>query len=443
MKNLLTLLVSFAFLMVLSETVSAVSSDGLIWTNEPGIRVGIGEYAGWGVSSPEVVRLPDGTYRMYYTGHQTQNVYDNYRILSATSSDGINWTQELGIRINNDGINDSRYAYSPDIIELPDGTYRMYYTGLVWGGIYRILSAVSSDGLNWTKESGVRIPPPNVTSGDTIILSGGTYRYRMYYSAPGGTSGGAMIISAVSSDGLTWTKENGIRVDNGGIYDFGGAGHPDIVELPDGTYRMYYSGWDEVGYHILSAVSSDGLTWTKEAGEVITGGGIYDSQYAHSPHILELSGGAYRMYYTGYDGQYMRILSAISEEEILEVTIDIKPGSYPNSINLRSKGVIPVAILSEPDFDATSVDPNTVELAGASVVKRGKGNKFMAHKEDVNEDGLLDLVVQVVTADSDASLLEEVEEDNVIYTYAVLTASTYDGQDIEGRDEITIVPPEQ
>ena len=33
-----------------------------------------------------------------------------------------------------------------------------------------------------------------------------------------------------------------------------------------------------------------------------------------------------------------------------------KPGSYPNSIDLISKGVIPVAILTTEDFDATTVD---------------------------------------------------------------------------------------
>lgn len=38
----------------------------------------------------------------------------------------------------------------------------------------------------------------------------------------------------------------------------------------------------------------------------------------------------------------VQIVASIPES----VTIDIKPGSDPNSINLRSKGVIPVAILS-------------------------------------------------------------------------------------------------
>jgi hypothetical protein len=120
----------------------------------------------------------------------------------------------------------------------------------------------------------------------------------------------------------------------------------------------------------------------------------------------------------------------------IEVVIDIKPGSYPNAINLGSHGLIPVAIFSDVDFDATTVDPDTVELAGASVdVKvKGKSNKYMAHEEDVDGDGLIDLVVQVATANLDPDSLQD--------GWAVLTGETHDGEAIEGEDEITIVPPE-
>lgn len=127
--------------------------------------------------------------------------------------------------------------------------------------------------------------------------------------------------------------------------------------------------------------------------------------------------------------------------QVVQVAIDIKPGSYPNAINLGSQGLIPVAILSSDglgdfvSFDATTVDPDTVELAGAYVTVRGKGSKLMAHKEDVNGDGLVDLVCQVATADLDPDSLQN--------GWAILTAKTYDGQSIEGQDEITIVPPEK
>lgn len=51
------------------------------------------------------------------------------------------------------------------------------------------------------------------------------------------------------------------------------------------------------------------------------------------------------------------------------VLIDIKPGSCPSSINLKNKGVTPVAIVGTENFDPVAeVDVATVELAGVSPV---------------------------------------------------------------------------
>lgn len=110
--------------------------------------------------------------------------------------------------------------------------------------------------------------------------------------------------------------------------------------------------------------------------------------------------------------------------------IDIKPDSDLNSINLSSAGVISVAILSSDTFDATTVDPATVFLAGAKVKMAGKSGKYLSHIEDVNEDGLMDLVCQVYTAQF---MIESGE------AVAVLEAETFDGQVIRGEDFIRIV----
>ncbi len=110
----------------------------------------------------------------------------------------------------------------------------------------------------------------------------------------------------------------------------------------------------------------------------------------------------------------------------LPVTIDIKPGSDPNSINLGSSGTVPVAIFSTADFDATSVDPVTVTLADASVRIKGNGTP-MASEDDVNGDGLLDLVVHVFT-----SGLQLTDGD----VEAVLQGETYDGIPIQGSDMV-------
>lgn len=125
----------------------------------------------------------------------------------------------------------------------------------------------------------------------------------------------------------------------------------------------------------------------------------------------------------------------MTRTETTKVDIDVKPGSDPNSINLDSNGLIPVAILSSQDFDATNVDPDTVMLAGAGVELRGKGSKYMAHEEDVNGDGLVDLVVQIGTANLDPGIFQD--------GYVILTGETFDNVSFEGEDEINIVPPEE
>lgn len=121
------------------------------------------------------------------------------------------------------------------------------------------------------------------------------------------------------------------------------------------------------------------------------------------------------------------------------VAIDIKPGGNPNTINLRSHGTVPVAILSSlqtdtlPEFDATQVDPQTLTLAGVHVKMRGSNkNKMpMAAFEDVNGDGLLDLVVHF---DTDELKLKELD------TEAVIEGQTFGGDAFRGTDTIKVIP---
>lgn len=117
----------------------------------------------------------------------------------------------------------------------------------------------------------------------------------------------------------------------------------------------------------------------------------------------------------------------------LTVRIDIKPGSFPNSINPRAKGVIPVAILTtakatgEPlDFDATTVDPLSVKFGpqGATEVHR------RGHVEDVDRDGDQDLLLHFDTQATGIPCGA---------TLASLTGKVVNGQDIAGADSVNTV----
>ena len=132
-------------------------------------------------------------------------------------------------------------------------------------------------------------------------------------------------------------------------------------------------------------------------------------------------------------GVQIGTLSVTITPVVVDINIDIKPGSDTNSINISSAGVIPVAILSSATFDAATVNPDTIALAGARVKVMGKSDKYLCSERDVNGDGLPDLVCNVYTAE----FMIEIGE-----TIAVLEADTFDGTSIRGEDSIRIVPDE-
>ena len=117
------------------------------------------------------------------------------------------------------------------------------------------------------------------------------------------------------------------------------------------------------------------------------------------------------------------LVDSVLEQIITQVSIDIKPGSFPNSVMPSSNGVIPVVILTTDDFDATTVVPLSVEFGPLGATEsHGRG-----HIEDVDSDGDLDLVLHFRTQATgiqcgDAS--------------ASLVGSTFDGQVIKGLDSI-------
>ncbi len=120
------------------------------------------------------------------------------------------------------------------------------------------------------------------------------------------------------------------------------------------------------------------------------------------------------------------VAPAISAPDFVLVDIDIHPGSDPNSINPGSNGVIAVAILGSETFDATTVDPFTVEFGPNGATEA----HVKGHYEDVDEDGFLDLVLHFRTQETGIACGD---------TEATLTGELLDGTPIEGTDDIETV----
>jgi hypothetical protein len=115
-------------------------------------------------------------------------------------------------------------------------------------------------------------------------------------------------------------------------------------------------------------------------------------------------------------------LRIITRGRIL-VDVDIKPGGVPNSINLKSNGVVPVAILGSDELDVTQIDAATLLFAGA-----GPDHSAL---EDVNDDSVLDLVMHVPTQSTNLQAGD---------AQACVAGSLLDATPFKGCDSVRIRP---
>ena len=76
----------------------------------------------------------------------------------------------------------------------------------------------------------------------------------------------------------------------------------------------------------------------------------------------------------------------------LEVPVDLRPGSCPNPMNIKGKGVISVAILGTDTFDPTQIDPATVEFAGVSPLRWAVEDAGMPYSPYLGKVGANDCI---------------------------------------------------
>ncbi len=136
----------------------------------------------------------------------------------------------------------------------------------------------------------------------------------------------------------------------------------------------------------------------------------------------------------------------IDPKPAIVVAVDIKPGSCPNPVNVKSSGVLPIAILGTGDYDVTTIDPTSIRLAGVEPL-RNSFEDVAAPVLDANDcncieagpDGLVDLTLKFETQRI-VEALGEVNDGDV--RVLSLTGVLYDSMPfetpIEGADCILI-----
>lgn len=257
-----------------SQTPAPAPAVSFRWTKDSGIRIS-------GAQVPYAYKLSDDRYRLYYCGLSGN-------IMSAISSDGLNFQLESGSRLLPVYGGFETIICDPTVVELPDGRIRLYYKGANGGGgpqtsIHKIFSAISSDGLSFAREGVVIDSEKTDDKGwasvpEAIKLSDG--RVRLYYVS--GSNRGT--VSAISNDGLNFTREE-TR-----LYDYV---DPSIARLSDGNFLfaapLFQNG---ISAGIYSFISSDGIHFdTINPQPVLVETAVGDQT------ILKIDDKTYRIYY--------------------------------------------------------------------------------------------------------------------------------------------------
>lgn len=191
---------------------------------------------------PRRVRLPDGRWRSYF--------WDNpgrpQGLKSSISADGVNFTEESGLRYALQA-NDKSTAGIYELFANPDGTMVLLYLGDLMG-LNNTRRAVSLDsGKTFTFDRGNILGDDSFGGGansyvdiTTIVLPDG--RRRLFSMRQGHT-----IYTHTSSDGgKTWTLDPGYRLRDSisfSQYSPKSQNDPSVIRLPDGRYRLYVASY--------------------------------------------------------------------------------------------------------------------------------------------------------------------------------------------------------
>lgn len=128
---------------------------------------------------------------------------------------------------------------------------------------------------------------------------------------------------------------------------------------------------------------------------------------------------------------------------IVEVDIDIKPQSCPNALNVKGRGILPVAILGSDGFDVSNIDTDTISLEGVPPLRSSIEDVATRIVDGVDcdcttdgPDGFTDLTLKFDTQEVVAALGEvEGGQERILY----LKGQLNDGTPIEGSDCIRLV----
>ncbi|OGU48515.1 MAG: hypothetical protein A2000_16135 [Ignavibacteria bacterium GWB2_36_8] len=227
----------------------AESVDGIRWVSYDSVALESGELGSWdsyGVQIGTVLK-EGNTYLMYYTG--LENIYSSWHIGLAISSDGINWSKQPLPVLEANYVEPQIHV---DCVIRVSNTFYMYYS--ILNGYYRSIGlATSLDGINWTRSQSN--PILNSSQGwedyngiyfPSVIFENNIFKM-IYMNGSANAFG-----MATSSNGINWNKSNSnpffTKQDTHNNWAYRDIAYPNFIKH-NNEYRVYYNGGHSNDYN--------------------------------------------------------------------------------------------------------------------------------------------------------------------------------------------------
>jgi hypothetical protein len=252
------------------------SQDGLSFTTD-------GTILDFGGAVSDTVKV-EGGWRTFFHVNPDPRTGARMRIRSAFTADGKTWRVEDGDRVVPPAAGPAALGVAdPAPVQLADGSWLMAIKSFIapagqgpappvqTGGIatHMVGSATSPDGLQWTRDDGIRLSSASVPA----AINDNDERVLLYFVQPPGQPGKPETVAcAVSTDGIRFEREPAFSIEGLSTLK---AVDPSILKDGEGRFRLYYLASNHQGdpaagpnpHAIHMAHSEDGILF-REAGSV-------------------------------------------------------------------------------------------------------------------------------------------------------------------------------
>jgi len=328
------------------------------WSEPEKLSVTI-NYAPYGSETPFIHVSPEGREFLYFSSGRPPNVSSYYDLFVSEKINDV-WQEPENLWTLNTYYRDQCPSLTADGNEI-------YYTSQRPTESDRDIWVSEKDTLdNWKPPEKVNISSQYEEGSPSVSADG----LILYFSSnrPGSLGGRDIYVTRRESRSSPWSvPENIVEINTSG-YESNPSISSDNLTLY--FQRTMPSGYPDIYVAKRSSVDSP---WE----EPINLGSPVNTEYGEfSPSISPDGRTLYFAYQSIVESSIW--ITQLVVPPIQEASIDIKPGSFPNSINPNSKGVVPVAVLTTEDYDASTVVPDTVLFADATPVRW--------NMEDVDEE---------------------------------------------------------